>query len=301
MWHDYPQFTYMDRAPAAGETVVGTRTAIGFGGKGANQAVQARLCGSSVAMVNMLGDDATGMQYLKKLDEIGIDTTHVTIAPGVPSGCAPIWVEKDGTNRIIVVPGANDMMTPEAAVSAIDSLDVAAVVIGQMEIPQAVTAAAFAAAKRKGAVTVLNPAPASSLIPELVEVEDWIIPNESEFALLATGSVSETQPTTEAIEAYAKTLAPRRLLVTLGVDGVALVDSGGQVQRLSPPPMREAVVDTTGAGDSFVGAFCHGLAIGLSELDACRLGMACASDSVTREGTQPSFPTHERCKALGIL
>ena len=128
-----------------------------------------------------------------------------------------------------------------------------------------------------------------------------LIPNESEFAVLSTGAPSDEPPTDAAILALAAKLKSSRLLVTLGADGVALVDAAGaSVERLRPPPT-SGVIDTTGAGDAFVGAFCHGLASGMPELEAVRLGMACASDSVTREGTQTSFPTRERCQTLGIL
>mmetsp|Transcript_25310 Transcript_25310/g.64300 ORF Transcript_25310/g.64300 Transcript_25310/m.64300 type:complete len:314 (+) Transcript_25310:93-1034(+) len=299
-------FTYLKRAPGPGETVVGDRTAIGYGGKGANQAVMARNLGSRVAMVNCLGDDAHGNIYREKLQAMGVDTTHMHTAKGMASGAAPIWVEADGTNRIIVVPGANNELTPGQAVAAVDALK-ASVVVGQFEILQNVTAAAFAEAKKQGAITVLNPAPASTVDPSLLASSDWIIPNESEFVLLATGAPPSDGglPSDEAILGYATHLRSQslstRLLVTLGAAGVALVSrEGDQVTRLTPPTTTD-VVDTTGAGDAFVGAFAHGLASGLSEEDACKLGMACASDSVRREGTQVAFPTHERCQALGLI
>ncbi len=249
-------------------------------------------------MVNMLGDDSYGRDYLERLASLGIDTTHVHTAAGTNSGVAPIWVEADGTNRIIIVPGANHKLTPAQAVAAVEALP-ARVVVGQLEILQEVTAAAFAAAKRLGATTVLNPAPAEALEPSLLAAADWLIPNESEFALLSSGAAVDAPPTDEAILAFASTLsAGTRLLVTLGGAGVALVSAdGARVERL-PPPHTPDVVDTTGAGDAFVGAFAHGLAAGLGELDAVRLGMACASDSVRRPGTQPSFPTPEACAAL---
>ena len=197
-------------------------------------------------------------------------------------------MEADGTNRIIIVPGANHMLTPEQAVNAVESLS-AKVAIGQFEIPQRVTAAAFGTAKNLGMTTLLNPAPAETIDPELLRVTDWIIPNEPEFTLLAGGT-----PTDDAIIEFGRRVGVR-LLVTLGASGVALLSADGSVQRV-PPPKTPAVVDTTGAGDAFVGAFGHGLAVGLAELDAVRLGMACASDSVTRTGTQTSFPSRKRCR-----
>ena len=250
--------------------------------------------GSSVAMVNCLGDDSYGKMYRERFDALGIDTTHVFNAPG-SSGVAPIWVEANGTNRIIIVPGANDSLTPHQAAAAVEALP-ATLVIGELEIPQAVTAAAFSAARRRGATTVLNPAPAATLDASLLAASDWLIPNESEFALLATGALADTPPSDEAILRYASTVSAR-LIVTLGAAGVALVADGG-VHRLPAPALHSKVIDTTGAGDAFVGAFCHGLASGLGEREAVQLGMTCASDSVTREGSQTSFPSRDACKAL---
>lgn len=282
--------TYTHQIPSAGETVVGDRFQMGFGGKGANQAVMARLLGSEVAMVSCLGDDTYGQMYLDNFAEFGVDTTHVYRAPG-SSGVAPIWVEPDGTNRIIIVPGANDALTPDQAAAAVAFHPGASVVIGQFEIPQAVTAAAFRTARSQNTLTVLNPAPAAVITPDLVALTDWIIPNEVEFRLISGGD-----PT---VEADLVTFARRtgcRLLVTMGSQGIALVTSDDRVTRLAAELV--AAVDTTGAGDAFVGAFAHGLASGLDEIGAIRLGMACAADSVTRPGTQASFPSVQRCREM---
>jgi len=282
--------TYTHRIPSAGETVVGDRFQMGFGGKGANQAVMARLLGSEVSMVSCLGDDAYGQLYLDNLAQVGVDTTHVYRAPG-SSGVAPIWVEPDGTNRIIIVPGANNALTPGQASAAVGLHPNAAVVIGQFEIPQTVTVAAFRAARSQNTVTVLNPAPAAAMAPDLVALTDWIIPNEVEFHLISGGD-----PTVEAdLLGFARKTGCR-LLVTMGAQGVALVTTDDRVTRLAAEPV--AAVDTTGAGDAFVGAFAHGLARGLDEIGAIRLGMACAADSVTRPGTQTSFPPEQRCREL---
>jgi ribokinase len=149
---------YTPRIPGPGETLIGDRFVMGFGGKGANQAVMARLLGAEVAMVNCVGDDAYGELTRANLAGFGIDVSYVYTRPGA-SGVAPIWVEPDGTNRIIVIPGANHLLTAEQAAAAVTGFPSLDVVIGQFEIPQAVTAAAFAAARRRGATTILNPAP----------------------------------------------------------------------------------------------------------------------------------------------
>ena len=274
---------YTSRVPQAGETIQGDDFQLGFGGKGANQAVMARLLGAGVAMVNSLGDDVFGDMTMRNFERLGIDTTYLARVPG-SSGVAPIWVEPDGTNRIICVAGANDAMIPAEAAAAVEALAPLAVVVGQFEVPQSVTAAAFAAARGIGAVTILNPAPAADMDPTLLAVADWVIPNELEFARLAAASSAATD---DEIAAFA-TKTGTRIVVTLGERGAALLGRDGTVHRLPAPSV--TALDTTGAGDAFVGAFAYGLAKGLDELDAVRLGVRCASDSVQRAGTQSSFP-----------
>jgi ribokinase len=275
---------YTSRMPGAGETVIGDRFQMGFGGKGANQAVMAARLGARVSMVGALGDDVYAEMTVENLARQGIEATHVTRVPG-SSGVAPIWVEPDGTNRIIVVPGANGAVDAEGAAAALRSIGKVDAVIGQHEIPQHVTAAAFQAARELGAVTILNPAPAATLDEALLDGADWLIPNETEFAILA--GIDRLDPSGDsAFVAFARRIRSR-LVVTLGARGAALVSESGSVERVGATAV--TAVDTTGAGDAFVGAFAFGLAAGLDELTAVKLGIACASDSVTREGTQSSF------------
>jgi ribokinase len=278
---------YASRIPGPGETIEGERFQMGFGGKGANQAVMARILGADVWMVNCLGDDAYGSMTLDNFAEYGVGTAHVHRVTG-SSGVAPIWVEPDGTNRIIVIPGANHRLTPQQATDAIADID-PGVVLGQFEIPQAVTAAGFGEARARGATTILNPAPAADIADELLAVSDWIVPNEVEFSALFG-----MDPTDSALIEVANRLE-RRLAVTLGADGCALVDAGA-VLRLPAPVVTPT--DTTGAGDAFVGAFAYGLATGLDEQTAAALANRCAADSVTRPGTQSSFPTPDSARDL---
>lgn len=282
---------YTSRVPGAGETIQGDDFQLGFGGKGANQAVMARLLGADVAMVNALGDDVFGDMTVRNFESLGIDTTYVARVPG-SSGVAPIWVEPDGTNRIICVAGANDAMVADDAAAAIRALAPLGAVVGEFEIPQAVTAAAFAAARALGIVTILNPAPAASMDPALLAVSDWVIPNEVEFAGLAGAS---TDATDAEIAAFAHATGTR-IVVTLGSRGAALLGTDGVVHRI--PAGSVEAVDTTGAGDAFVGAFAYGLASGLDERAAVTLGVRCASDSVLRPGTQKSFPSTERARSF---
>jgi ribokinase len=283
---------YAKRVPGAGETVIGERFQMGFGGKGANQAVMAARLGGRVSMIGALGDDVYADMTFDNLDKQGVDATNVARVEG-SSGVAPIWVEPDGTNRIIVVGGANDLVDPEAAAEAIRSLDGLEIVVGQLEIPQPVTAAAFGAARERGIWTILNPAPAAQLIPELIEASDYLIPNEHELGIVA-GRDSIDFDDDDVILEIAESLGVR-LIVTLGARGAAM-EADGVVYRVPAEPVQ--AVDTTGAGDAFVGAFAYGLAAGYDELSSVRLGVLCASDSVTKPGTQSSFASREEAAMI---
>ncbi len=285
---------YADRLPNDGETVVGTHFRFGFGGKGANQAVMAARFGAAVAMVGAVGDDDYGTAIIANFATEGVAADHIVRVPG-SSGVAPIWVDAMGANRIIIVPGANLEVPAELAVDAVVRLR-PAVVIGQFEIPQAVTAGGFAAARRVGAVTILNPAPAAPIDPALLAVTDWLVPNETEFALIADEPLGgEPGIDADRIVAFARRVGVS-LAVTLGERGVALLPRDGTLTWVPAPAV--TAVDTTGAGDAFVGAFAVGLALGRDPVTAARLGCAAASDSVTRPGTQRSYPDHDRATAL---
>ncbi|MEZ4596875.1 MAG: ribokinase [Chloroflexota bacterium] len=287
------QISYLERMPGRGETVLGRRFAQGFGGKGANQAVMASHMGARVAMVNSVGDDAYGTETIANLERHGVDTTHMRRVPGA-SGVAPIWVEPDGSNRIVIVPGANAGLLPAHAAAAIADQPRVDAVIGQFEIDQLVTAAAFRAARERGAITILNPAPAAAIDPELLAVSDWIIPNEHELAIIARELALPDDASDAALLALASRVGTR-LVVTLGERGAALVRDDDVV--VVPAPAVD-VVDTTGAGDAFVGAFAYALGAGWAELAAVRLACAIASESVQRPGTQASFPDVGRCRAV---
>lgn len=280
---------YVRQVPGPGETVVGDQFVTGFGGKGANQAMSARRFGARVFMVNTVGTDSFGDDTIANFRKQGIDADFVTRADGA-SGVAPIWVEPDGTNRIIVIPGANHLMTEEQAVSAVNAIDNIAVVIGQLEIPQAVTAAAFETARAKGVTTILNPAPFAPIDQRLLAVTDWLVPNEVEFAAMHPRNSAPNDVTVAELGTDA------RVLVTLGSDGAIFVAESGDVQRVPAPQV--AAIDTTGAGDCFVGAFAYALAIGADELRAVQLGVKAASLSVTRSGTQTSLPTPDEAIQL---
>ncbi len=283
---------YVKRAPNSGETVIGDSFSLGFGGKGANQAVMSSRFGARVKMINTLGDDVFGDTTLKNFEEQGIDITYVNRVPGA-SGVAPIWVEADGSNRIICVPGANFAMTIPQVQSALSEISEIDVMVGQLEIHQEVTAAAFAIARSRGITTILNPAPFAPLTSELLKSADWIIPNETEFSGL--DKLGRAPDSDAVITEVARELGCK-LVVTLGEKGAAYVDQSWNVVRVPAPKV--TAIDTTGAGDSFVGAFAVGLGMGLKPEDAVRLGCNSASLSVTRKGTQSSYPSRDEAKEL---
>ncbi len=281
---------YASRIPAAGETLLGDRFDLGFGGKGANQAVMCARLGAAVTMVNAVGDDPFGSLTIENLRGEGIDVEHVSTVAGQSTGAAPIWVEPDGSNRILVIPGANAHLDLDSAAAAVDAAPRVDVVVGQLEIPQEVTAAAFRSAQARAATTILNPAPAAPLRAELLAVTDWLVPNETEFAHLTASLGLDVLDATDPSALRALQQVTRTgLVVTLGAAGAVGLSIDGRFVRVSAPAV--LVVDTTGAGDAFVGGLAFGLASGMALDVAVRAACALASDSVQRPGTQKSFPT----------
>lgn len=286
---------YADELPSAGQTITGSDFALGFGGKGANQAVMARRLGSEVHLTACLGDDVFGQMALDHYRSEGIELSQVRQISGATSGVAPIWVDATGENRIVIVPGANAHLSPEQAVEAVHAPTSVDVVLSQMETPQESTYAAFKLARERGATTILNLAPAIPLIEGMTALADWIILNESEFSALTALAVKATPWDDAELTAGAKKLESR-LVLTIGSAG-AVVIAEGKVTRIRAPKVRH-VVDTTGAGDAFVGAFAHLIAAGALPEKACEVAVACASLSVTRHGTQSSFPSTSEAMAI---
>ena len=276
------QITYCQRFPDTGETLAAIRHDRGFGGKGANQAVMAARLGARVAIIGCLGEDDLGDATVANLAAQGVDATGVARVPGVSSGVAPIWVDAGGANRILVVPGANAALTAGQVEEALEARS-ADIVVGQLETPQEATAAAFAWARRVGAVTILNSAPAAAVDPIVLEQVDWLVANESEFALL-----SGTAPRPEEVAAAAAAW-DCGVVVTLGAAGALAAAVGQPAVAVAAPAVD--TVDTTGAGDAFVGTFAVAVAAGAAPLEAVRLGCAAGALAVQRPGTQPSFPT----------
>jgi len=279
---------YATVIPAPGQTLEGDLFTTGFGGKGANQAVIAAHCGAEVHFVGKLGRDLFGDSIAENFKKLGIDSEYIERSD-TPNGVAHIWVDANGENRIIIIPGANHEIESKKAIEAIESIAGLAVVVAQCEIKQEVTLAAFSAAKKRGCVTILNPAPYQPLSKELLAVTDWIIPNETEFKELHGQA-----PTSDDV---LKSFRPgKNSIVTLGSEGAVLITSDGNLTRVSAPKVN--AVDTTGAGDAFVGVFAFGLASGKNPEDAMKLGVKVASMSVTRKGAQSSYPSQAEIDTL---
>ena len=276
---------YADILPAAGETRFGESFTTGFGGKGANQAVMAARTGATVTMITGIGNDGFGDESLQNFKNSQMDTSSV-LRLDTHTGVAHIWVDGQGQNRISIVPGANFKLTPQDAVDEVSKLKNVSVLIAQCEIPQEVTLAAFRTAQELGITTILNPAPYQPLTDDLLDLTDWLIPNEIEFAEL---DKAHRAPDTDEIIASLRDKG--RTIVTLGSEGAALVTSDGKVKRFSAKKV--SATDTTGAGDCFIGAFAAAIAAGANEESAVQFGIDCATKSVTRKGAQSSYPKIE--------
>jgi ribokinase len=278
--------TKVPRLPKLGETLIGHSFHLGYGGKGANQAVMAARLGAQVSMVTRLGRDVFGEGTLRNYREQGVDTSHVLFDESRSTGVAPIFVDDSARNFIVIVPGANLGLSPADAQSARAVILAADTLICQLEVPIETTLEAFRIARAGGVRTVLNPAPAVLLPEELLQLTDICAPNETETELL-TGLPAGTIEQAEAAGRRLLERGPRAVILTLGERGALLLD-GLSVEHIAPLPVDP--VDPTGAGDAFVGSLSVFLAEGLSLSASARRANAVAALSVTRIGTQVSFP-----------
>jgi len=274
------------RHPRVGETVAGQAVHYFPGGKGANQAVAAAKLGASTALIGRLGTDAFGQQLRTFLAAQGVDLTLVKDTAGTHSGTAIITIA-DADNTIVVVPGANALVSADdVAAPVLAKGDVA---VSQFEIPQATIAAFFARARAAGATTILNPAPAIACGPELLDLVDILILNETELGFLAHTELHDGDAPDRFVEVARRLQTGTNgiICVTLGRRGVlALV--GGEALMIAGRAVK--AVDTTGAGDCFVGALAAQLAGGMAIRDALNYANAAASISVQRMGAAPSMP-----------
>jgi ribokinase len=277
--------TFSDAFPRPGETLFGQNFDLGFGGKGANQAIAARLCGAEVVMVARVGNDLFGEATIKNFASFGVDTTHVKIVPGVPTGVAPIFVDPSGQNRIIVVKGANDRLLPADVDAAAAQLRGVDTIILQFEIPLETIYHTVRFARANKIRCIVNPAPALPADLAQLAAADYFIPNETEAELIGGHPVRTVEDAVACANALLRK-GFRKVVLTLGARGSLLADESGAVHVA---PYAVTAVDSTGAGDAFIGSLAVFLAEGVAEKEAISRANLYAGLSTTRVGTQKSF------------
>src|SRR5258708_1295204 len=266
---------------------------MGFGGKGANQAVAARLCGSDVFMVARVGDDLFGPATIQNFEKLGIDASQVRQVAGLSSGVAPIFVDPAGQNRILVVKGANDALKPADVDAAADVLKSADCIVLQFEIPLETVYYTVQFARRNNIRCLLNPAPAQPIDMKAIAELDYFVPNESEAETITGSPVRTVDDAKHCAEKFLDS-GVRRVIITLGANG-SLLASKEAMDHV--PAFKVKTVDSTGAGDAFIGSFATFLGEGLPELQAVRRANLYAALSTTSPGTQKSFYDSSRFAA----
>lgn len=286
------------RMPLEGETVLGQQFATYSGGKGANQAVCAARLGGNVSMLGRLGEDSFGVELRGHLHAAGVQTGHIENVAG-PSGTAVILVTSEGSNSIIVIPGANASLRPEDLVRCEELFQDASIILSQLEIPLETVEQIGHIARRLKIPLLLDPAPALALPPSLLETVTWLTPNESESRTLlrALGhSIPDDLPSERAAQLFLDS-GVRNVILKLGSRGFYI--AGQDVEPVYVPSFRVDVVDTTAAGDAFNGGFAYALTHGgLGPLPAAHFANAVAAVSVTKAGAQSSMPQLAEVEAL---
>jgi len=282
--------TFTDRFPKPGETIFGQNFDLGFGGKGANQAVAARLSGAEVFMVARVGSDLFGPAMIENFRKQGIDPTYVKQVEGLSSGVAPIFVEPNGQNRILVVKGANDALKPADVDAAAEMLKTVDCIVLQFEIPVETVYYTIAFARQNGIRCILNPAPAQDVDMAALNGLDYFVPNESEAETI-TGSPVKNADDAKLCAERLIVGGIRRVIITLGANGSLLASREGS-EHVAPFAVKS--IDSTGAGDAFIGSFAVFLGEGVPEKEAVRRANLYAGLSTTGVGTQKSF--YERAR-----
>ena len=278
--------TRASRLPKGGETLIGESFSVVSGGKGANQAVAAARLGAQVSMIGCVGRDAYGDALRAALLAEQIDCQAVSTVDG-SSGVALIVVDDNSQNSIVIVPGANGALTAEQLKRFDPVLQAADLLICQLEVPDATVGHALKRGRELGKIVILNPAPASRALPaHWYGSIDYLIPNESEAAALS-GVAVDSLDTAQAAATKLIAMGASKVIITLGAQGSLFAD-GNSFQHFPAPSVK--AVDTTAAGDTFVGGFAAALAAGKGEAEAIRFGQVAAALSVTRAGAQPSIP-----------
>ena len=272
--------TFTSQFPKPGETIFGQKFDLGFGGKGANQAVAARLCGAEVFMIARVGSDLFGPATIENFRKQGIDATHVKQVEGLSSGVAPIFVEPNGQNRILVVKGANDALRPADVEAAAETLKSADCIVLQFEIPVQTVYYTIEFARTHGIRCILNPAPAQPVDLGALRDLDYFVPNETEAETIMGSPVKNVEDAKKCAEKLV-TAGIRRVIITLGANGSLLAGRDGSEHV---PPFA-------------VNAFAVFLAEGVAEKEAVRRANLYAGLSTTGVGTQKSFYDRARFDA----
>ena len=281
--------SYIDRMPAQGETVAAPDFKMGCGGKGANQAIAAARLGSEVLMLTRVGNDIFAANTVENFKNNGIDTTYV-LSTEATSGVAPIFVDRESNNSIIIVPGANLLLTPEDIAAASADIARCKLIVLQLEITLETVYAAIEFGKEHGIPVLLNPAPAHpDLDIERIKDCTYFMPNETELALL-TGMPVDTLDEVKAAAQVLLDKGVKDVVVTLGSRGALWMNDSRATQI---PAVAVQAKDTTGAGDAFIGCFSHYLVATGDVERSLTVASRYAADSVTKLGTQSSYATRE--------
>jgi len=291
------QISYCDRLPAPGETLIGSNYETGLGGKGANQAVQAALLSEpgKVVMLGAVGDDSNGKWYLENLAKSGVNCDNILVKNDISTGVAPITVAiSSGENSIVVIPGANLKLTPADLEENLSLFKNAKIVICQNEISHESTKKALRMGRENGCLTIYSPAPCPKRehFEEFANLVDFCVPNQTEASEL--GGSQDLDESTRQIQK----LGVKNVVVTLGGSGYGILRAGSARVEKFPLAQDVKVVDTTGAGDSFSGAFAHSLMKSpQSEIYThAKFASIVASLSVTKKGTQKSYHNYNDIK-----
>ena len=286
----------VDKMPQVGETILAKSFEKISGGKGANQAVAASRLGATVSMIGKLGNDDNGKEIYKCLETDHINTQNIFYDDLNPTGMAIISVNSEGNNSIVVVPGSNMNIIKEDIQKCRQSIINSEVVVAQFETPVASTIEAFKIAKENGVMTVLNPAPASKICDELMSLTDIIIPNETEARSITNIKVENEETAKKAAEKFLNK-GIKYVIITLGDKGAVLVSKH---QSIFIPAYKVTAVDTTAAGDGFIGALVTKLVINSDEdfmfkalTEAIKFANKVSSLIVQKQGAQTSLPTME--------
>jgi ribokinase len=284
----------VERRPEPGETVTEAQLSKGNGGKGANQAAAAALLGASVKFLGRVGDDGFGEPLAEALADKGVDTSLIEASPDSSTGTAFITVTPDGENAITVAPGANRSLSAKDVDGASEAIGAARVLVAQMEVPPEVVLRAVEVAAQQGTLALVNLAPTTDVPQELLEMLDLLVVNEHEAAFLLGERVEGVDGALSAAPDILE-LGPNSAVITLGRDGAVFSD-GKTTEHLTSP--RVEVVDTTGAGDAFVGALAAKLAQELPLNEAVSYAVRAGAAAVTKKGAQGALPTPESVEAM---